>query len=58
MAASLCYSEETSLTYAYLRDDLKIKFRMVSEQHFINEAPDLSFRVFLRFLSSTDLCSG
>ncbi len=26
-------------TYAYLRDDHKINFRMVSVQHFINEAP-------------------
>ncbi len=26
-------------TYAYLRNDRKIKFRMVSAQHFINEAP-------------------
>ncbi len=25
--------------YAYLRNDRKIKFRMVSVQHFINEAP-------------------
>ncbi len=25
-------------TYAYLRNDRKIKFRMVSAQHFINEA--------------------
>ncbi len=29
-------------TYAYSRDDRKIKFRMVSVQHFINEAPDLN----------------
>ncbi len=29
-------------TYAYSRDDSKIKFRMVSVQHFINEAPDLN----------------
>ncbi len=28
-------------TYAYLRDDRKIKFRMVSSQHFINEAPEV-----------------
>ncbi len=27
-------------SYAYLRYDRKIKFRMVSVQHFINEAPD------------------
>ncbi len=27
-------------TYAYLRDYRKIKFKMVSAQHFINEAPD------------------
>ncbi len=29
-------------TYAYSRDGRKIKFRMVSVQHFINEAPDLN----------------
>ncbi len=29
-------------TYAYSRDDRKITFRMVSVQHFINEAPDLN----------------
>ncbi len=29
-------------TYAYLRNDHKIKFRMVSAQHFINEAPGTS----------------
>ncbi len=28
-------------TYAYSRDDRKIKFRMVSAQHFINEAPEV-----------------
>ncbi len=28
-------------TYAYLRNDRKMKFRMVSAQHFINEAPGL-----------------
>ncbi len=28
--------------YAYLRDDRKIKFRMVSAQHFINEALGVS----------------
>ncbi len=27
-------------TYAYLRNDRKIKFRMVSAQHLINEAPE------------------
>ncbi len=27
-------------TYAYLRNDRKIKFRMLSAQQFINEAPD------------------
>ncbi len=29
-------------TYAYLRDDHKIKFRMVSVQNVINEALDVS----------------
>ncbi len=28
--------------YAYSRDNRKIKFRMASVQHFINEAPDIS----------------
>ncbi len=28
--------------YAYSRDNRKIKFRMASAQHFINEAPDIS----------------
>ncbi len=28
-------------TYAYSRYDRKIKFRMVSAQHFINEAPGI-----------------
>ncbi len=27
-------------THAYLRDDRKIKFKMVSVQNFINEAPE------------------
>ncbi len=27
-------------TYAYLRNDCKINFRMVSVQHFIKEAPE------------------
>ncbi len=29
---------------AYLRNDRKIKFRMVSVQHFINEAPGVGLR--------------
>ncbi len=32
-------------TYAYLRNYRKIKFRMVSVQHFINEAPGLSLNL-------------
>ncbi len=28
--------------YAYLRDDRKINFKMVSAQHFIDEAPELN----------------
>ncbi len=36
----LCvYIHSMNHTYAYLRDDHKITFRMVSAQHFINEAP-------------------
>ncbi len=35
------YVHSMNHTYAYLRDDHKIKFRMVSAQHFINEAPGL-----------------
>ncbi len=27
-------------TYAYLRNDFKINFRMVSVQHFIKDAPE------------------
>ncbi len=34
------YVHSMNRTYAYLRNDRKIKFRMVSAQHFINEAPD------------------
>ncbi len=33
------YVHSMNHTYAYLRNDCKIKFRMVSAQHFINEAP-------------------
>ncbi len=33
------YVHSMNRTYAYLRNDRKIKFRMVSVQHFINEAP-------------------
>ncbi len=33
-------------TYAYSRYDRKIKFRMVSAQHFINEAPDVIVLTF------------
>ncbi len=32
------YVHSMNHTYAYSRDDRKIKFRMVSAQHFINEA--------------------
>ncbi len=32
------YVHSMNRTYAYLRNDRKIKFRMVSVQHFINEA--------------------
>ncbi len=35
------YIHSMNHTYAYSRDDRKIKFRMVSAQHFINEAPEL-----------------
>ncbi len=50
-------------TYAYLRNDRKIKFRMVSAQHFINEAPDLwTVAVMTVFLQSSVLrhisCQG
>ncbi len=31
-------------TYTYSRDNRKIKFRMVSMQHFINEAPGVSMK--------------
>ncbi len=33
------YVHSMNHTYAYSRDDRKIKFRMLSAQHFINEAP-------------------
>ncbi len=33
------YVNSMNCTYAYLRNDRKIKFRMVSAQHFVNEAP-------------------
>ncbi len=33
------YVHSMNRTYAYLRNDRKIKFRMDSAQHFINEAP-------------------
>ncbi len=35
------YVHSMNQTYAYSRYDRKIKFRMVSAQHFINEAPGL-----------------
>ncbi len=35
------YVHSMNRTYAYLRNDRKIKFRIVSAQHFINEAPGL-----------------
>ncbi len=35
------YVHSMNHMYAYSRDDRKIKFRMVSAQHFINEAPEL-----------------
>ncbi len=33
-----------SHTYAYSRYNRKIKFRMVSAQHFVNEAPDSPYK--------------
>ncbi len=36
---SFSYVHSMNHMYAYLIDDRKIKFRMVSVQHFINEAP-------------------
>ncbi len=36
------YVHSMNRTYAYLRNDRKIKFRMVSVQHFINEAPGVN----------------
>ncbi len=33
------YIHSMNRMYAYLRNDRKIKFRTVSAQHFINEAP-------------------
>ncbi len=45
-------------TYAYLRNDCKIKFRMVSAQHFINEAPGLQaghFSTRIHLLRSHDV---
>ncbi len=35
------YVHSMNQTYAYSRYDRKIKFRMVSAQHFINEDPAL-----------------
>ncbi len=35
------YVHSMNQTYAYSRYDRKIKFRMVSAQHFINEAPGI-----------------
>ncbi len=35
------YVHSMNHTNAYLRNDRKIKFRMVSAQHFINETPGL-----------------
>ncbi len=43
----------TIFEYAYLRNYHKINFRMVSAQHFINEAPDLQISFCIQpFLSS------
>ncbi len=33
------YVHSMNCTYAYLINDRKIKFRMLSAQHFINEVP-------------------
>ncbi len=35
------YVHSMNQTYAYSKYDRKIKFRMVSAHHFINEAPGL-----------------
>ncbi len=39
------YVHSMNQMYAYSRYDRKIKFRMVSAQHFINEAPALTLCV-------------
>ncbi len=41
MCIFCAYTHSMNRTYAYLRDDRKIKFRMVSVQHFITEAPEV-----------------
>ncbi len=44
--------------YAYLRDDRKIKFRMVPVQYFINEAPEhLEHLLGSQFVSWSDVTS-
>ncbi len=45
------YIQSMNHTYAYLRDDRKIKFRMVSAQYFINEAPGVVW-IIVMFLSA------
>ncbi len=39
------YVHSMNRTYANLRNDRKIKFRMVSVQHFINEARDCDMSI-------------
>ncbi len=50
MCVFCTYVHSMNHTYAYLRNDRKIYFRMVSAQHFINEAPVLFSLAQVRYL--------
>ncbi len=47
------YIHSINHMYLYSRDDRKIKFRMVSAQHFINEAPSVANLVTLGLIYKT-----
>ncbi len=50
MCVFCTYVHSMNHTYTYLRNDRKIYFRMVSAQHFINEAPVLFSLAQVRYL--------
>ncbi len=49
------YIHSMNRTYAYLRNDREIKFRMVSAQHFVYEAPGVEINE-KEFIALSDMC--